>query len=62
MMDARFTWISLSMVRLGQRVDLGPVRLSYNPYFSVFVTVFFSPNKLVNNIFSHGFSAKRTGS
>jgi hypothetical protein len=50
------------MVRLGQRVDLGPVRLSYNPYFSVFVTVFFSPNKLVNNIFSHGFSAKRTGS
>jgi hypothetical protein len=40
------------------------VRLSYNPYFLVFLvgTIFFSHNKLANSIFSYDFSAKRTGS
>jgi hypothetical protein len=42
----------------------GHVRLSYNPYFLVFLaeTMFFSRNKLANSTFSHDFSAKRTGS
>jgi hypothetical protein len=36
----------------------------YNPYFLtdfLIRTVFFSHNKLVNSIFSHNFSTKRTG-
>jgi hypothetical protein len=43
---------------------MGPVRLSYNLYFSacfLVETVFFPHNKLANNTFNHDFSTKRTG-
>jgi len=38
-----------------------PDRLIYKPYFFSQRTVFFSRNKSVNSIFSHGLSAKGTG-
>ena len=38
-----------------------PVRLAYKTYFFSQRTVFFSHNKSVNSIFSHGLSAKQTG-
>jgi hypothetical protein len=39
---------------------VGPVRLSYKPYFFNERTLFFSHNKSANNTCSHGLSAKRT--
>ena len=43
----------------------GPIRFSYNPYFSACFfsvgTVFFSHNKSVGTVFRLVFSAKRTG-
>ena len=38
--------------------NIGPVRLSYEPYYFSERTVFFSHNKSANSTFSHGFSAK----
>jgi hypothetical protein len=40
---------------------LEPVRFAYRPYFFSERIIFFSHNKLVNNTFQLGFSAKRTG-
>jgi len=37
------------------------VRLSYKPYFLCQPKVFFSHNKLANNIFNHGFSDHQQG-
>jgi hypothetical protein len=37
---------------------IGPVRLSYKPYFFNQRTIFFSHNKSANNTFSHDFSTK----
>ena len=41
--------------------DIGPVRLSCEPYCFSEGKVFFSHNKSANSTFSHGFSAKRKG-
>jgi hypothetical protein len=38
----------------------GPVRLSYKSVLFQPRTIFFFHNRSTNNIFSHGFSAKRT--
>ena len=42
--------------RQAQRKDLRHVRLAYKSYFFSQQTIFFSHNKLANNIFSHGLS------
>ena len=47
---------------LGPFLDIGSVRLSYEPYCFSEGIVFFFHNKSANSTFSHDFSAKRTGS
>jgi hypothetical protein len=44
----------------GDEENIGPIRLSYKPYFFSERTVFFSHNKSANNTSNHGLSAKRT--
>ena len=41
-------------------INVGPVRLFYEPYLFSEKIMFFSRNKSVNSTFNHDFSAKRT--
>jgi hypothetical protein len=57
--DENITFSAFSGVHLPDVDDSScPVRSSYGPYCFDEETVFFSNSKLVNNTFSHGFSAK----
>ena len=57
--------LNMPIIMRGTHLDLGPVRLSYNLYFSTYFfsvgTVFFSHNKSAGTVFRLVFSAKRTG-